>query len=953
MSSVRRIKRSIATSGTVLGVAGGLAGLTLASPLGAAAASETGGDLTNRETVQAKLDSSGNLESARIYSQLAATADKANVQDPAPETGLRNLNGFGAPLVRDGKAQYGAVKAGAPKRTVAEYKGDLPVTLKAEYTLDGEKIDAEDLVGKTGDLEVTYTVVNRTAEPTEITYQDYEGNDITETADVVTPYVGSLDLVLPAEFAGITAEGADVGGDGRNGTKISWSLVLFDPVGSPAQQISWTAKIDGGELPPVEMTVVPVGPGGNSVLPRAQASYDQIGGGLTTLTGGAFRIDGKVLELRDGARKILDGVTQLNDGAQALNKGLADTAAPGAQKLSDGLGSARSGGQQLDSGLGQLLAGSGTLSDGLGSARSGGQQLDSGLAQLLAGSGTLADGLQSANSGGAQLAGGLRDLVGGGGRLIEGLDSAAAGGNRLSEGLRSTTGQADLTGGTAQIAAGLASVRDGVAQLAGTEGLPKAQAGLQQLLVGLDRPAGTQGPTDPGGLLQVMNTIAAGLTGVQGGLGQVLDPATGLPAAKAGVTASKEDLAPKVAPGGSLDQLVGGATAVEGGVNSSLDLTAGLCEYALPTMPDGHPAKADLTAGCGQLFGGAAPTQADRLRGGAAAVQDGVEEVRTSSKASYDGLVQLEAGLTNALNGLNTIKGAVDQLAAGQSAAAAGVETTLIPGVEQLLVGVGGAVTGLQTQLAPGVNQLADGSGTLAQKTSEAADGAAQLSGGLNQLAAGGGQLAEGAGKASAGATALSEGLGKLADGSVTLRNGLGSAKQGTGSLSEGLGKLADGSVTLRNGLGSAKEGTGKLVDGLGQLDDGGQALATGLGAAADGSGKLADGLGKVEEGQTTLADGANRLSGEGTKLLGGSANTSAKAAMRNAAILTAMAEKAESGALPYGLPEGSDGTAAFNVVLAGATSQSSHNATNGAAALALLALASGGALLARRRITG
>ncbi|HWG94364.1 MAG TPA: hypothetical protein VNU66_09090 [Mycobacteriales bacterium] len=912
MSSPRRIRRTAQRTTTVLGVAGGLAGLTLASPATAAAAADGAPTVVNRETVQAKLDATGELQGARVYNQLTVLGKgSVSVQDPTSGSGLRDLDGFSAPVVRDGKAQYSITVDGREdRRTVADYKEKLPITVKAEYKLDGKEVAPEDVVGKSGTLETTYTVVNRTATPTEVTYLDGNGKEIKETVDLVTPYVGSLGVVLPKQFSEVGAEFADVAGDGRGGTGVKWSLVLFDPLGAPAQQLTWTAKVSDAELPPAVLQAVPVAPGGNQVLANSETSISEGAAAASQLTAGATKIDGKVLELRDGARKILDGVSQLAAGAKALNSGLADTAAPGAR----------------------------TLSDGLGSAREGGAKLDDGLAQLLAGSTQLSDGLDAANTGGAALAGGLQELLAGGGRFVDGLNSAAAGGGKLAEGLRSTSGQPDLAGGAAQIAAGLASVRDGVAVLAGDAGLPAAKVGLEQLLFGLDHAPGTLGATDPGGLLQGLTAIAAGLShpvgaagpadrgGVKEGLAAVLDPATGLPAAKAGVTASKEDLTTKLAT--SLPQLKGAAQLTQSNLATALTALKAACDTIVAaqvlTDHDSDPATDDvllpaLPANCDLATD---PVKAGTANGTAAAVTNGVQTVIENTTASRDGLIALEAGLTGAVGGLTLIKGGVDQLAAGSEGARKGVAESVVPGVQKLLAGVGGAVTGIQSSLAPGVTQLAAGSATLATKTGEAADGAAALKAGLDQLAGGGGQLAAGAGKAADGAKALSGGLGQLAAGG---------------------GKL-------EAGLGSAKEGTAKLSDGLGQLDDGGAKLADGLGAAAEGSGKIADGLAKVEDGQTQLADGANRLSGEGTSLLARSAGVAAASNAKKAAMLQAMGEKAADGALPFGLPEGATGSAAYSITLAGANSQAEDNTTRGAAALALLALGSLSGFAVRRR---
>ncbi|HWH30342.1 MAG TPA: hypothetical protein VNU26_15555, partial [Mycobacteriales bacterium] len=282
MSSVRRIQRSVSRnltrSATAVGVVGGLAGLTLTGPVAAAAAATAGEpQVVNQESVEVLLDAAGEVQEQRLYSQLTVLGDgTVTVLDPTSGKGVRDLDGFSAPLVRDGKAQYSIdVDGRADRRTVADFDRELPVTIKASYVLDGERVDPEDVVGRSGTLETTYTVVNRTSEPTEITYQNGKGEDVTETVDVVTPYVGRLALELPSSFKDVQAEGADDGGDGRGGTGLAWTLVLFEPIGEPAQQLTWTAEVTDAELPPATLQVVPVDPGGNRVLDNGQLSFGE------------------------------------------------------------------------------------------------------------------------------------------------------------------------------------------------------------------------------------------------------------------------------------------------------------------------------------------------------------------------------------------------------------------------------------------------------------------------------------------------------------------------------------------------------------------------------------------------------------------------------------------------------------------------------------------------------
>jgi X-X-X-Leu-X-X-Gly heptad repeat protein len=273
----------------------------------------------------------------------------------------------------------------------AEDAPESPVTLDVTYELDGEKISADDLAGKTGRLEVTYLVRNRTTTPTELRFKDGKGEEIVETVDLVAPYVGRLAVALPARAGDIEAEGAEVLTD-----SLAWSLVLFNPIGEPAQQLKLSMNVSDAVVPEAELQVAKVTPTDGGALARGTAAAEEASGNSTRLTEGVFKIDSSVLKLRDGATQLFDGLVQLADGSAALNEGLADRAAPGAQKLSDGLGTAREGGDKLASGLGQLADGSKTLGAGLTSANDGGKALSAGLDQLVSGGGRLIAGLDSA-----------------------------------------------------------------------------------------------------------------------------------------------------------------------------------------------------------------------------------------------------------------------------------------------------------------------------------------------------------------------------------------------------------------------------------------------------------------------------------------------------------------------------------------------------------------------------
>src|SRR3954470_2950428 len=146
--------------------------LALAGPVTAAFSDASGTPVVHTsETVKADLDASGNVDVARLFSQIEASGNgHVSLSDPTSTKGLRNLDGWGAPSTKDGKASYDFSVDGTKSfRTVADYdKTKLPVSVNATYTLDGKQIKPDDLAGKSGKLAVTYTIKNTTAEPTDI-----------------------------------------------------------------------------------------------------------------------------------------------------------------------------------------------------------------------------------------------------------------------------------------------------------------------------------------------------------------------------------------------------------------------------------------------------------------------------------------------------------------------------------------------------------------------------------------------------------------------------------------------------------------------------------------------------------------------------------------------------------------------------------------------------------------
>lgn len=362
-------------------LATGLVGTGAAS---AATGTAPGVDVTNTETVQVYVSPDGKLGAQHIYEQLVLTGHgKADLANPITTSGLRNLDGFSGVDVKDGKQIVDTTVDGEKQlRTVSDYHGELPLKLSVSYKLDGKPIKAADIVGKSGHLDVSYTIENVSGKPTELTFPDGKGGTVTKTVNVPIPMVASMSTDTPDNFRNVSSKQASMGGDGHGGTMMQFTLTLLPPVGPATSTFGYSADITDGVVPRAEVSALPVDPLGSPTFASAASSYK---GGADTgveLTSGALKMDAGLVKLQGGASDLVAGLIKLHDGAGQLSTGLTATAAPGAAKLADGTSQLDAGGKKLSDGLQQLKSKAPQLADGVSQIYDGQKALADGLTQL-------------------------------------------------------------------------------------------------------------------------------------------------------------------------------------------------------------------------------------------------------------------------------------------------------------------------------------------------------------------------------------------------------------------------------------------------------------------------------------------------------------------------------------------------------------------------------------------
>ena len=859
--------------------------LLAASP--AAAAGDGSVQVSNTETVQAYLDASGKVDVARVYEQVAMKGrGTVDLRNPVEAQGLRNLDGFGAFEVKDG-VMLGRFDVDGEQqlRTLSDFTKKLPLEVQVTYLLDGRPVEPADVLGRSGHLEVRYTVKNVTGTPQVVTFDDGTGHSVSATQSVVIPMVGSLTTTLPDTFTNVSSKEANVAGDGRGGTKLTFTMTLFGPIGTPTATFGYAADIVDGTVPKANVSALPVSPLDSPSFKGGAASYKSGATTGATLTAGATEIDANLLKLRDGASTMLAGLIQLRDGAKKLDAGLGAQALPGARALASGAG-------QLEDGTSKLRSGAGAAKDGSSKVADGASQVAGGAGQLDAGAKKLSGGAAQVDGGAAQVADGLHQVGDQAPGLLDGLAQVADGLDRVDAGL---TQLYDGVGGLPEQAkplhAGIAKLRVGLGA--------KGQEGT--LIDGVDQiRSGLAAATEDGGSL---DQLLGGVARVKGGVAK----------SQGGVDQVRSGLDAALAPGGGLEQLVGGVTLAQGSG------CTGICSEALNQVQGGLKALGKQTKDASDGLG-AVSSGFGQVSGGLDTVSGGLGLLKGKLSGAAVGLARVECGLSNTT--LSVCDPKVPGLLEGVDLVDAGVSTLVDGVVGKVQGGIGGPKdTPENLTLRGGVNGLQDGVDLLGL-------GGLDLLDAIDQLTVGADQVHGGTSQVATGAKDLGAGAAKLANGSSDLATGAGQLDAGVGTLADGAGQLDDGAA--------------KLKDGAGQLSDG-------LADAADGTSQLAAGLSDAAAGAPQLKDGAQRLSDEGTKKLVEAGKATAADYGEKYALIEVGARRAKAEGMAYGAPEGAVGATAYSYELAGVDGEGSANAGRAAAAAGVFGLAGGSVLLRRR----
>lgn len=323
------------------------------------------------ENVYVNLNTDGSVSGVYVVNEYELK-EKTKITDYGNYTSVKNLSSDDTITLSGEKVQ---VEAPAGK---FYYQGDIngtqiPWDIAITYELDGQKMSADELAGKSGKLKISLSV------------KDNKDSDDEFFDNYLVQGTVTLDAKKCSNIQADGATQANVGSDRQ---------LLYNIMAGQEKEFTITADVTDFEMDAISFQAVPM-------------SFDIDSSSIDT-----SELYDKTDEIKDAAKKFDDGATDLQDGASKLKDG--------SSELKDGAGSLKDGTDDLKSGTEELKSGAGELSDGTDTLASGGDSLADGASSLKS-------GISSANQGAASVRDGAGSLVSGASELSEGTKALNSG----------------------------------------------------------------------------------------------------------------------------------------------------------------------------------------------------------------------------------------------------------------------------------------------------------------------------------------------------------------------------------------------------------------------------------------------------------------------------------------------------------------------------------------------
>lgn len=605
------------------------------------------------ETVYVKVDDAGNQKDVTVSDQLKNISNLGTIDDVSDLKDIKNVKGDETFSENNGKLVWQGDKKDICYQGTTTKK--IPVGMKVTYELDGKKVSADDLEGKSGHLKIHYEYQNTSAD-----------------SGKYTPFLMATGLLMDGEkFSNVTVDNGKVISDGDRNIVIGMGLPqLKEQLTSVSSKVddldipdSFTVEADVTDYEKVEAVTVATNEVFNEVGTDKFDSLDELKDSMT--------------ELQDASNKLVDGSGQLKDGLDTL--------------LSSS-GTLVSGIDQLASGGNTLAGGTGSLVSGMQSAKTGSSQLAGGVKALSDGvsgmQAQVSDGVKDLSNGVSSVQAGVETIHGIAEQADKGVDLAKDGAKGLCTGLETAS---ESAGEIATAARNLCTVLGGNQQTVQVEQQQEVtvdNSDIYNQIAALAEQMTDE--NDKAAVENVLNQISATKT-------QTVD-----------VQAEVEVENPYVT---ALNGIASGADALSKQLSANGEIGGGAATlYGTLSSTQGATVKA-ATAG----LSGALASDGS-LQRGISLLQSGVGEMGTKLGAGTNellsGIGTLQKGADSLDSGLGTLTSGASQLNSGAGTLSTGLNTlqsstgALVSGVEQLDSGAAELNSGMIQFNEEGIEKL-------------------------------------------------------------------------------------------------------------------------------------------------------------------------------------------------------------------------------------------------------
>lgn len=719
------------------------------------------------ETVYVKVDDAGNQKDVTVSDQLKNISSLGTIDDVSDLKDIKNVKGDETFSENNGKLVWQGDKKDICYQGTTTKK--IPVGMKVTYELDGKKVSADDLEGKSGHLKIHYEYQNTSAD-----------------SGKYTPFLMATGLLMDGEkFSNVTVDNGKVISDGDRDIVIGMGLPqLKEQLTSVSSKVddldipdSFTVEADVTDYEKVEAVTVATNEVFNEVDTDKFDSLDELKDSMT--------------ELQDASNKLVSGSGELKDGL--------DTLLSSSGTLVSGIDQLASGGNTLAGGTGSLVSGANTLNAGLQTASSkvsgtllpGVKALDIGVSQMQS---ELAaeDALPKLTTGVATLDAALNT-----GNAAKGQPSLVAAAKSVNDGVQAAaTGASGLKVGVDYIGTSVSSLNDVVSGVASkTGGLVQAANAAYSTLgnVAKESEQEVEISSEKVDVTNVTGTATGMATGTATGNAEI----------------SYEGAEKNADAINSLETALG---SVDPGSDAAKAINAAIASLKEKQTVSGKVTINEATMENAKIDNAT-------MASGKATVNTTVKVVNPDVKATLAYLKGIKDGVTDIDDAFNkndiahggyNLVGNMDAL-----------NTAVNKGTDEQhpsVVATAGAVNAGLQKLVAGTPALVDGINRVAAGATELNEGVNGKDGLVNQVNSGVLQLKSGTAQLLAGV-----------DGTNGLASGLGQLAAGSSQLASGASQLNSGAGTLSTGLNTLQSSTGALVSGVEQLDSGATELNSGM----------------------------------------------------------------------------------------------------------------------------